>query len=353
LYCNNLDIFMSGKRQHFIPQFLQEGFASHTNSGGKFTWVYRRGSSPFNTNIKNIGVEGQFYTENQETEVDDTITAAEGKLSALISDLKAEVPSSLVDPQLPNLIAHLEIRTRHLREAFIRTVDLISSKLLDFMSDEKAFTDFLIRRIFSDPTILHDLLTKELTRHGLPQALLEPLMKLSALHGPDLLRRQAPELLRIATALRSMLPKKLEQAAKTGHIKALKKSITPAIRVQRYGELSYNVASVDEGPLILGDSIVLFHVEGTKPYKALLDKNDNLKAVFLPLEPRKVLVGVSQGFDAKTFNLSEAIARCSLEYFISAEKSDTNDRLSNFIGADAALLSPEELEDLITETILE
>jgi len=344
---------MSGKRQHFIPQFLQEGFASHNHGGGKFTWVYHKGRSPFNTNIKNIGVEGQFYTENKDTEVDDTITAAEGKLSALISTLRTEGSASLEDPLLSHLIAHFEIRTRHLREAFIRTVDLISSKLLDFMSDEKAFTDFLIRRIFSDPTILQDLLYKELSRRGLPQALFEPLMRLSSLHGPDLIKRQSSELPRFAEALRSMLPDKLKQAAKSGHIKALKKAIAPAIRVQRYGELSYTVASVGDGPLILGDSIVLFHVEGLKPYKALLDRDDNLKAVFLPLDPRKVLVGVSQGFDAKTFNLSEAIARCSLEYFISAEKSDTNDRLSNFIGEDAALLAPEELEDLITEAILE
>ena len=59
---------MSGKRQHLIPQFLQEGFASHTSGEKTFTWIYRKGVPPFNSNIINVGVEGWFYTEGQDTE---------------------------------------------------------------------------------------------------------------------------------------------------------------------------------------------------------------------------------------------------------------------------------------------
>jgi hypothetical protein len=42
---------MAGKRQHFIPQFIQSGFASHVSGDEIYTWVYRKEAKPFNTNI--------------------------------------------------------------------------------------------------------------------------------------------------------------------------------------------------------------------------------------------------------------------------------------------------------------
>jgi len=75
---------MSGKRHHFVPRFLQAGFASHMNGDEVFTWVYRKGSKTFNTNVANVGVEGQFYSQDGDTKVDESITAAEGRFSALV-----------------------------------------------------------------------------------------------------------------------------------------------------------------------------------------------------------------------------------------------------------------------------
>ncbi|MEW6746401.1 MAG: DUF4238 domain-containing protein [Planctomycetota bacterium] len=118
---------MSGKRQHFIPRFLQEGFASHRIGDEVYTWVYRKGSRPFNANITKVGVEGQFYVQGADTSVDDLITDAEARFSTVVRDLRTGVPPTVVQPELPRLLAHLEVRTRHLRQCFLQAAGFLVS----------------------------------------------------------------------------------------------------------------------------------------------------------------------------------------------------------------------------------
>ncbi len=80
---------MSGKRHHFIPQFLQRGFASQSTNKDTYTWVYRKGEiNSFNANIKNIGLEGYFYAENKETTLDEIITDAETEYAIYVNELR-------------------------------------------------------------------------------------------------------------------------------------------------------------------------------------------------------------------------------------------------------------------------
>lgn len=302
---------------------------------------------PFNSNIINVGVEGKFYTREQDTTADDVITTAEGTFATLIRNLRADIPESLHDSQLPHLIAHLEVRTRHLRESFLQTGELLVSKLLDFLSDEEAFAAYMTRRIQNDPSILRQSFAEEFAKRGISNDFLDSVMQLSAPLVPTLIHQQRPEFPKLAAMLRAAMPRILKDAAKSGHIKALKGSIAPEARVQRYVPLIYTLAKTVKTPLILGDSVVLFEVDGPRHYKALLDRDDTLNAVFLPLDPERVVIGRREGFNGVPFDLREAIARCSLEYFIAAESSPANELLRDQIGADAYLVEQSEMEDIL------
>ena len=339
---------MSGKRQHFIPRFLQEGFASKTTGDASFTWVYRKGTPPFNANITNVGVEGHFYTDGDDTQVDDIITNVEENFSNLIRRLRTTTPGAVSEPDLPRLIAHLEVRTRHVRENFLRTGDYLVSRLLDFMSDERAFADYMERKIRENPSIIRNSLSNALAKHGLPNTLLEPFYQKGVALLPTLLTQFKPFFPQLAAEIRSTLPKTLKDAAKTGHIRALKNAVAPAIRIQRYDSFSYALVDIVDGDLILGDSAVLFHIEGATPYKALFDKGEVIKAVFLPLTPGRILVGACESFNSLPPGLRQALAHCSLEYFIAAQKSEANSLLKEQIGEDAAILKQEELEEIIS-----
>jgi len=340
---------MSGKRQHFIPRFLQRGFASHVSADQTFTWVYRNGRSPFNTNVINVGVEGQFYTTEQDTTADDLITAVEGEFSRLVDTLRSCAPGPVDEAQIPYLLAHLEVRTRHLRESFFRTGDLLIRRLLDFLSDEDAFAAFMTRRLTNDPSIMRESFADELRRRQLPDQFLDSLMQVAAPLIPMFIELQKVEFPRMAASLREQLPSVLKAAAKSGHIRGLASSVVPMARVETYAPLQFHVVEIADQSLVLGDSAVFFHVSGPRQLKPILDKDDVLKAVFLPLHPARVLIGSNGDFTIPSIDIRESAVRCSLEYFISSRNSADDALLSAAIGSDSALLTDEEIEEIVAE----
>ncbi|HGG7003028.1 TPA: DUF4238 domain-containing protein, partial [Salmonella enterica subsp. enterica serovar Abortusovis] len=64
---------MAGKRQHFIPRFLQRAFSIERN-GKYFTNWYRKDYSKNNMIIENIGLENKFYSIFDDSSVDDKMT---------------------------------------------------------------------------------------------------------------------------------------------------------------------------------------------------------------------------------------------------------------------------------------
>ena len=342
---------MAGKRQHFIPRFLLEGFASHTSGDEVFTWVYRKGSRPFNTNTINVGVEGYFYTDGDDTRADQIITEAENTFAPLVRKLRMNPLMAVCDPQIPKLIAHFEIRTRHVRENFLRKGDYLFSRLLDFMDDEKSFTEYLERTLRNDPSFLQRAFSDELKNYGLPKTMLMPVLQYSYSILPNLIRQLKPMLRHFVAYSRSALPKTLSRGAKSGHLRFLKEDAAPEVRAQRYKNLTYEVREFPHGNLILGDSIILFQIEGLRPFTTFLEKRDKLNAVMLPLSSHQFLVGTHRNFGISERLLPKATARCSLECFVAEEDSDTNCFLQKQIGADAALLTKTELEDMISKVI--
>ena len=340
---------MSGKRQHFIPRFLQEGFASHKTRDSVFTSVYRRDRPPFNTNIINVGVEGLFYTLEEDTLADDLITRAEGPLSILVEELRNSIPGDIFDTRVPELIAHLEFRTRHVRQSVMQTGGYLVSRMIDFVGDQDFFVRYLERKFQNDPSLLRESFSKEFIQQRLPQSMLEPMMKIAIPLIPVFMAQLKPMLPIMATELRRIVIERVPEWVKSGHIKALKQTTLPELKIQRYKGLSYFILSVEDDSLILGDSAVLFKVSGPKPYKALLEKDDMLSYLFLPLSPHALLVGSRDGNPPMLSELRQVLARCSLEYFIAHENSAENNLLREQIGEDAHPLTRDQMEEIIVE----
>jgi hypothetical protein len=237
---------MSGKRHHFIPQFIQEGFASQIKGNNVFTWVYRKDARPFNSNVINVGVEHNFYSDESGTEADDLITPAESAFCDLIRKLRAGSPGRVSDPAIAALIAHLEVRTRHLRQSMLLAGDYLISRLIDFVSDQDAFAIFLQRSIRNNPTLLRNAFATELERLGIASTMLETVLQVASPLLPSVLDQMKPLFPHLAEQLRIILPEYIQKGAKAGHIGGLKKAIVPAARRERYETLSYTVAEIPE-----------------------------------------------------------------------------------------------------------
>jgi len=135
---------MAGIYQHFIPRFLQKGFRIPGNGSEVRSWLYDRRREVRKTNLKSIGMEGHFYAVGAEPDLDDKITMAEEKVFApLIDGLRRGELDGQGVSEIADLLAHFEIRSRHVRQNMESTGDACISYILQRMADPKALSQLL------------------------------------------------------------------------------------------------------------------------------------------------------------------------------------------------------------------
>lgn len=338
---------MAGKRQHFIPQFLQRGFLKRSNRSQEFTCVYRIGGECFSTNIKNVGVEGYFYSTS-ESDADDAITESENEFSETVVQLRLGSESILREPErLGSLLAHLEARSRHFRQNFLRTGTRVTDLILKRASDPKFLEPYLLRVLRNDPSLLQEAMTTELRKYGIPREHLPEVMKRAAPFVENAMLGAAAQMNALAPHLQAQLLSRLADAAKAGHVRALAQTVAPVQKATAFSQLQFQVHRLPSPTLVLGDSMVVFHIGDQREFKPFFDKRDQLRAALLPISADAILVGAPGAYTPDTDLLRLEVARCSLEFFLANEESESNAELSFRIGENAHLLSDAEIEQIV------
>src|SRR5688500_17203019 len=113
---------MAGRRQHYIPQFLQRGFLSTQSDQADLTWLHLRNTPPRLVSTRDVGVGEYFYSKlaaDGSSTLDDLITELECGPLADLASIKRTPIGELIDPTVAiRLVAHLTVRTAHVRECF-------------------------------------------------------------------------------------------------------------------------------------------------------------------------------------------------------------------------------------------
>lgn len=341
---------MSGKRQHFIPRFLQKGFASHVKEDEVYTWVFRKDATPFNTNIKNVGVEGNFYSASDGNQADDNLTEAEDGFSKLVAELFENQDASNLDTgAIAEMIAHLEVRTRHIRQNVSNFSAIIFEEMVRFCRDEHAFNRYIQNKVEKDPSFLGAPLEQEFKKNDIPISLIPIFLQANMPQILQMLPQVLPNIRNSALLFLQTVIPLMEESLKRGHIEALNRGLSPAAKAEAYSELEYQLIRTEENSLPLGDSILVFHIEGDSPYKSFYEKDESLIGIYLPLSSNTVLAGLKTKSEPIISELPKAISKCSLEYFISSAKNDLTDSLHSQIGMFANILSTVQIELILDE----
>ncbi len=340
---------MAGKRQHFIPQFYQKGFSELYNKKEQYIWQYRKDGKILHANIKNVGTEGYFYSLNKDSAIDDSITDLENNFAKGIDLIRnGELGCS---HDLAKIIAHFEIRTRHIRTSYANA----SSYMLNYFKENVLNKEFIIsyfkRNIISQPQKMDLIFDKQLANSNVPDGL-KNIIKCELRKNIDTwLPSVAGDLI---SAMKNIwdieLTEKLSDVIKTGHLRALESSLFPLVKVEEYSKLEFNILQADYD-IPLGDSIVLFEVEGEREFKPFYEKNDVLKNVYLPLSSKSVLCGSSCGNKVVPKNLDIQIAKCSSDFFVAAVNNERLTLLINHIGENSQLLSTDEIDLIMQDAI--
>ncbi|MBI6909760.1 DUF4238 domain-containing protein [Pseudomonas palleroniana] len=340
---------MSGIRQHYIPKFLQKGFRSPGNGKIVRCWVYELNKPPRSANIQDVGLERYFYAVDGEPDLDDKITDAERDVYApLVDHLRAGNLNAAVILNIPGLLAHLEIRSRHVRLNMQNMIDECATGILDHLSDPVNLRA-LSREHFRPGSAIFD---KALAEQGISQQQVQALLAMDESALEQILEPLVDIFASLIPAHLSRIKSSIPDMIKGSHVRMLNQSVSPAMRAYRFSALNYSVHKFEPSDLPLGDSVVLFHVKGERSFKPFMDKGDELVHVVLPLASDRYLLGASDAsLSSLPQNLPLEIARCSMGYFICAHQSDRAADLQTHIGSNAGWLSAREMRTLLGEVL--
>jgi hypothetical protein len=307
--------------------------------------------------MRDIGVEENFYTVEADATLDASITRIErDEFVEVVEECRASTKlRTTVVERLPSLIAHLEVRSRHLRTTFAALADRAWNDQLSNFENPAIGAALIRQHIKRDPAKLRAMAASELRSKGLPVSLAPKMAKQTAKMIANM-----PDDLLIATFWEPLLPNirdavksRLAESIKKAHVDALRGSVAPDVRAQQYRHLGFTIVEVGSNDLVLGDAAVVFQVEQGSHWKPFLNKDDDVLGAYLPVTPNKVVVGSVDAQRIESEELRQHVARTSQSFFISHESSPSTTRLSDEIGVEAMPLSEAELQSISAEVVRE
>ncbi|MGB3795157.1 MAG: DUF4238 domain-containing protein [Alteraurantiacibacter sp.] len=354
---------MAGKNQHFIPQFLQKGFVSPESGDGGFgrkpkkakkkrskVWVFDRGEEAYHTSIRNKGAERFFY--GLEGSVADTrITDAESEYAGLVNELRTNTANTYLSSNslcIAKLVAHLFIRTKHVRSSLEEAGDLMLEMTENLLGNRADFERF-VRIIFQKKAGeieegLYDSLTsaqQKVARRKLKEspellsAALEQVTTEMVASNPF----SAPFLKRFKDELPSM--------ARNAHIETFSESVAPADRIEQLRAFHWFLHTETCDSLILGDTISLCQTSDGQ-YKSYLAESKKCERILLPVSSQHILVGSTdsrmQKLDIEAIN--HASAAISRDFFIASKNTDRERSYAQLINTKSFVIEPRELENV-------
>ncbi len=341
-------MFMAGKRQHTLPRFLLKGFASRESGDQRFTWVFRRERPPFETNITNVGAEGDFYGSAGKGSLDDEITRREGEFASLIDALRrsqAQVPDGSVQ-LLASFVLHVAARSSNVRDAFAEGADRVFGTLASAVSTPEGAAKVTKEHLRSHPKTIRKMVREKLTERLGRRPTRNELAIAEARAKPTFLAaidEVAPAIYWQAAEVMRRLQSEIEPAIKRAHNTALPRVMSKAgRREQLLRKLVWTVVSFGE-PVILGDIGPIALCDDGR-YDRLLADMEKVQGIVLPISHHQAVVGSSGKVDLLPALLNQASAELSRDFFVSSTR-EVDPRLHQVLSARAAILSDEEWVD--------
>lgn len=345
---------MAGRRHHTIPRFMLRGFASRKRGDEVDVWMYRKSlGQGIELNIKNVGVEKDFYGKANESDLDDRITALETNFAHLVDTLRSQETSdgSIFDDRIPQLVAHLSLRTRQLVQSVLEAFDAMLGQLGEHLGKQNVI-EAGVRRGLEKDGDLRKMLDEKLSVNGLTNAQIDLLL---TQFQPDI--NQAlqehitdfmPQVREIVdghiSSSRSMMP----DVFKAGYIDSISRNLNAEERVVNYSRYKWFVIKT-ASKILLGDTACIFETTGKRRFKPLDEGSDDVRRIYLPLSTSRVLVGTPHNqqplIDFALLN--KAITRCSHEFFVASSALPQDSALIKGLGKWSGIFNEKEIADLM------
>jgi AcrR family transcriptional regulator len=338
-------------RHHYIPRFLQKGFASRFDNDKVWIWQIQMGKSPIEISTKDSGVSKKFYGD------DDTLERAFGEYEqrfapAIDEILYGKDPNEFSEV-LSMFVWTQAIRTKAMRENFStashRLVDEIfaessAHKLADHISSrvEREF-DQLFAQAMLNLQPDERLVAEESYRVPIIRNLMMDAMRsqLSVSGVANMLSRL------IITAQNSGV---IADIVQKGSLAGFKKLLLGDEPLKVTTPNIWSIRKYDDHSLVLGD-ICTFYSGSDGSWGGAGKFGDAWKAVFLPIAHNTILVGTKSDnqFEITAEDANYLSSALSYEAIFSSRVSSTVEALRDKIGSLEPLLNTEEIADVVNQ----
>ena len=340
---------MTGKRHHYVPQFLQQGFNSRIGRETPRTWLYRKGAAaPVEATLRHVGVEVSFYRYKAlgvDISADEAITRAEGqRLAPLVRRLRAENPVSERDAAaLAELFAHIYARTKAVWEIGKMQTPRMFERLSAFVRDPQAIQSVLPRLLETQRPIFMQLLPARYPDCDIGKVLAEYVEQLGAASpaepcSSDVIR-MLDDLLELAF-----------RALQVSKVKSMQELSERPEVARRFQGCTFSILEWYGAHLVQGDTPVVFYRVGG--FTPILAKDESFDYAVLPLTPTRVVVASTSGDMPNSWEtLRDASIACSYQHFIGAACYPELETLSATLGSEFPAVTDADIERLFTEAV--
>ena len=308
----------SGPNQHYVPVFVQKAFGIPPKR--REVWYFERDKQPEKRAIKRTGSQDHFYadpTNEAVSTLDDEITKIEGTLSQILHSIRSAPIGGSVNPcNAASIVAHLASRTAHVRNSLKHVVPKLLDRVKVFFADadnlqafggldQTAPNDRFRERLF--PGLSE---RPEITDLNLPAHVIERVVfYLAKENAPEFLETRLP----LFQPILERLLTSAEKLVRDGHNKALAKTPNSNPLETFLGTLNWTKQIVPGPAAILPDCIVIAITNKDEAASLTLLGQDDIRAVLLPVSPKQLLVGITDGYTVPlTFDYNLEAARSQL-----------------------------------------
>jgi Protein of unknown function (DUF4238) len=331
------------RRQHYIPRFITKGFASRSSEKDYYTYLFRIGAEPLESNIINVGVGRDFY-EGSQYDIESQLSRKESEYARCLDDLRRGVLTEGDKCIIGEMILNLFARANNIRKGFTE----ISELALNCFDDAIGTDKFL----------------KSMRAQAVDRALQDPQLKTLLARFPKNRRRRIVSTFVDASGLRFKETSEALWGLARSRLSVKDMTKTAQLNFLATGKASddtrklfdrhWNIELREPGAFVLGDVGPIAHYSDTQALMPLFHFGTPI-AVMLPISTSELLVGTldpsKQVLEIEDVNL--ASIECSREFFVSGFCTEREHRYRPRIGLRATLVNEHEARHAFDEVLEE
>ena len=340
---------MKTKGQHHIPRFLLNGFASRQSGKEHYTWVFRAGCAPVESNTRDVAKQKFFHGDPAASPLESTVAEKETSFASLLQRVRTGGIGAADVPSVCELVVHLAVRTKNLRDGFAQLG-----------------RDFLA--VAEEKLTAPDKKERRRMRQGLAKAFREELQKpelkyllsrLPSWQRKAFLGKARAQIAKLNVPLeissffelfRGELAGKMGESARNAHLRVLNQDMAPAKRVADITRLCWTVATPKGGRLVLGDVAVISRIQGADGFAHLMTAEEDRPAttIILPITPDSAITGsISPLQEIPADEVNRASVELTRDFFVASQLTDTERELATRIGTRSLLFTQDDFRQIL------